>query len=207
MNQNQRKILDLSHIKDITSMPLRKIAEEAGLNSEEKKVSPQTVKYHLSKLIEKGLILKKEGKNKTPQTESLFRLPILAKADCGSATQIAKENLEGYLKVSPKSIERSSANGLIVVRAVGSSMNRANIGGKSINEDDYVIVDCNNKNPQNGQYVLSIIDEVTNIKRFFRDGNEIRLVSESNIDISPIVIHQEDNYMIGGVILKVVKKD
>jgi SOS-response transcriptional repressor LexA len=90
---------------------------------------------------------------------------------------------------------------------VGSSLNRANIGGKSIEDGDYVIVDCQNKNPANGQYILSIIDGMANMKRFFREGEEIRLVSESSIDISPIIIHQDDDYMISGVILMVVKKN
>lgn len=205
MNTNQKKILDLAQIKDISSMSLRQIAKEAGLNANGKEVSPQTVRYHLDKLISKGLIHKKNEKDNNSQ--SLFRLPILATANCGPATQIAIEDIEGYLKISPKFIGRSNPKNLIVVRAVGSSLSRANINGKSIDDGDFVIVDCANKSPRNGEYVLSVIDEVANMKRFFKEGNEIRLVSESSIDIPPIIIHQDDNYAINGVILMVVKKN
>ncbi|MFA6325456.1 MAG: S24 family peptidase, partial [Candidatus Paceibacterota bacterium] len=109
--------------------------------------------------------------------------------------------------VSPRIAERKSSDGLIVVRAIGSSLNMANIKGKSIEDGDYVIVDCRNRNPEDGDYVLSVIDGVANMKRFYRGENEIRLVSESTSEIPPIVIHEDDNYMINGVILMVVKKN
>ena len=50
------------------------------------------------------------------------------------------------------------------MRAVGSSMNQANIGGKNIEEDDYVLVDHTDKDIQTNDYILSVIDGMANIK-------------------------------------------
>lgn len=204
MNKNQEQLLKLAQERDISSLSLRAIGREIGIKN------PQTVKYHLNQLIDKGLLIYQKNKkaiirNRLHTAEKLLSLPILASANCGMATQIADEELEGYLKVSPKIAERSNSNGLIVVRAIGSSLDDADIKGKSIENGDYVVVDCNNKNPIDGDYVLSIIDGVANMKRFYKNEKEIRLVSESTSEIPPIVIHEDDNYMISGVILMVVK--
>lgn len=207
MNKNQEQILNLAQERDISGLSLREIGREVGIKN------AQTVKYHLNQLIDKGLLIYQKNKkslvvrNRNQEFDNLLSIPILASADCGPASQIADEDLEGYLKVSPRVAERNSSDGLIVVRAIGSSLNMANIRGKSIEDGDYVIVDCRNRNPENGDYVLSVIDGVANMKRFYRGENEIRLVSESTSDFPPIVIHEDDNYMINGVILMVVKKN
>ena len=207
MNINQEKILKLAQERDISRLSLREIGKEVGIKN------AQNVKHHLNQLIDKGLLVYKKNKNllvvgnKVNKKGNLLSLPILASANCGPALRFANEELEGYLKVSSKLIKKSTTNGLIVVRAIGSSLNLAKIEGKSIEDGDYVIVDCKNNNPINGDYVLSIIDGVANMKRFYKKSNEIRLISESTLEIPPIVIHRDDDYMISGVILMVVKKN
>jgi repressor LexA len=97
----------------------------------------------------------------------------------------------------------------MVIKAIGNSLNRAkNVAGGPIKNGDYVIVDCNNKNPQNGDYVLSIIDEAANFKRFYREGDMIKLVSESSEEYPPIYIHESemDEYTVNGVVVRVIKK-
>lgn len=206
MNINQEQLLKLAQERDISSLSLRAMGREIGVKN------PQTVKYHLNQLIDKGLLVYQKNKkaitrDRLQESDRLLNIPILASANCGAATQVADEELEGYLKISPKVAKRNTSKGLIVVRAIGSSLNKANIEGKSINDGDYVVVDCDNKNPVNGNYVLSIIDGVANMKKFYKINNEIRLISESTSEIPPIVIHEDDDYMISGVILMVVKKD
>jgi repressor LexA len=99
---------------------------------------------------------------------------------------------------------------LIAVRAVGESLNKANIGGENIEDGDYVVVDCKQQ-PNNGDYVLSIIDGAANFKKFFKDDSkhEIRLVSESTQEIPPIILHDSDinssGYMVNGVVVRVIK--
>ena len=63
---------------------------------------------------------------------------------------------------------------------------------------------------KNGDYVLSIIDGMANIKRYFRDleYQRIILLSESSASISPIFIHRDDmdNYLVNGKVIQVIKK-
>ena len=209
MNENQQKILDLAKKKDISDMSFREIGRELGIDN------PQTVIHHLEQLKKKGLIYfdaeKKQriAKPKAFATNKHFSIPVVGSANCGPAMELAQEDIQGYLKISQKLLKRDKPNGLIVVRAVGDSLNKApHIDGGNIESGDYVIVDCK-KEPINGDYVLSIIDGAANFKRFYKDDNEIRLVSESTSDIAPIVLHEDDvntlGYMVNGVVVRVVK--
>jgi repressor LexA len=208
----QQKLLALSSEVNLASLGLRKLGQLIGESH------PQKVKHHLEQLEKKGLLVVNAKKNTiTParplrtKTANLFTLPILGTANCGPADIFAEENFEGYLKVSPATIGRRKAEGLFVIKAVGDSMNRAkNLDGGPIQNGDYVIIDSARRAPSNGDYVLSVIDETANIKRFYRNGadREIALVSESSLPIEPIYIDVSDatNYLVNGQVVKVIKR-
>ncbi len=61
---------------------------------------------------------------------------------------------------------------------------------------------------RNGDIVLSIIDGMANIKRFFLDkaNNQVVLVSDSTKEFPPIYIHEDDDFMINGKVVQVIKK-
>jgi len=95
------------------------------------------------------------------------------------------------------------------LRVEGDSMNKAKIAGKNLEEGDFVVIDSEYRSPKNGDYVLSVIDGCANLKKFERDNKtgEVLLVSEStNPKHKPIYISSEDNFMINGKIVNVVKK-
>ena len=212
MNKNQEKILKLAQKTDISKMSFREIARKLGIDN------PQTVIYHLEQLKKKGFVYfdprekkQKLAKVKAFVVNSILNIPIVGSASCGPALELAEEDVQGYLRVSKKLINKNSVNDLMVIKAVGNSLDRADIDGENIEEGDYVIVDTK-KQPVNGDYVLSIIDGAANFKRFYkdRDKKEIRLVSESTQNIPPIILHEEDlessGYLVNGVVIKVVKK-
>jgi repressor LexA len=211
MNENQQKILDFITKNDTSKLSYREIAKRLKLSS------PQIVIHHLNQLKKKGLIYVDESKNlkitnfKSSPVDNFLRIPIVGAANCGPATEIAQENITGFLKISKKILDKVNEKSLIAVRAIGNSLNKANISGSEVEDGDYLIVDCNNKDPKNGDYVLSVMDGVANFKKFFKDeeSREIRLVSESTSDIPPIVLHEEDlktsNYIVNGVVIRVVK--
>jgi len=120
---------------------------------------------------------------------------------------LAEGNVEGYLKVPIKTLRKGG--GAFALRAEGDSMNKANIGGKSIDEGDFVLIDFEDTNPKDGDYVLSIIDGCANIKKFKKDAwsGDVLLISEStNADHSkPIYLTREDDFMINGKVLTVLK--
>lgn len=210
MHTTQRRLLDLIDSRNLGSLTFREIGGLIGV------VHPQKVKHHLEKLEERGLVTidRKKGKikkvkpgSKTSKGPSLINIPIYGGADCGPATLLAEENLEGYLRVSP-SILRDKGGSLFALKVSGSSMNQANVKGEPIREGDYVVVDSGVKSPDSGDYVVSVIDGYANIKKFLweRENNRIILLSESTEDYPPIYIHAEDAFLVNGKVVQVIKK-
>jgi repressor LexA len=204
----QEKLLKIVSKINMEKMSLRDI----GLLVDES--HPQKISHHLGQLEKKGFIEinKKTGEVKLinfkiGQSDSeIVAVPIYGNADCGEAKIIAEENLEGYLRVSRRLVGK--VKNIFAVRAQGPSMNRAKVNGvQAIEDGDYVLIDPVNKNPSNGDYVLSVIEGCANIKKFFLDKkeNQIALVSESTENFKPIYIHADDNYMINGLVKNVIK--
>lgn len=200
--------MDLASKKDLSRMTLREIGQCVGQEH------PQKVKHHLGQLKLKGF-LTAEGKPETPfaggfkrNKLGLLSIPILGAANCGEAQLYADEAFEGFLQVSPSMVPKKK--GLFAIKAVGASMNRANVGGKTIEEGDFVIVDRNDRKPRDGDYVLSIIGGQANIKKFIKDreNKQVILLSESSQELPPIYIHPQDlpDYMINGKVVEVIKK-
>ena len=88
-------------------------------------------------------------------------------------------------------------------------MNKAKIDGKNLKEGDFVLIDSEYQHPKDGDYVLSVIDGCANLKKFTRDKKtgEVALVSEStNPTHKPIHLSSEDDFMVNGKIIAVIKK-
>ncbi len=210
----QEKLIKLMQEQNVSGLTLREIGRRIGEEN-----SPQKIKHHLNQLAKRGLIRfdqnrkiierVQSGKNKTG---NLVSIPILGSANCGEALIFADERTEGYVRISQKILGSYAkrAKDLFAVRAVGESMNRANINNNTIDDGDYVIIDRNVTSPKNNDYVLSVIDGMSNIKKIILDenNNQIVLVSESSKDFAPIYIHSDDfdRCMINGTVIKVMKQ-
>lgn len=173
---------------------------------------PQKIKYHLDQLLRAGF-LRIEGNAMVLATREKVKsgivpIPILGTASCGPATQLAEENVVGYLSLSEKYLPRNHIN-LFIVQAVGQSMNKAHVNGaKEIKDGDYVLVDGKNRQPKTGAYVLAVANGAANIKKFVQGADgQIALISESTEDIPPIFIHPDDDpeFFINGAVLDVFK--
>jgi len=208
MHPIQKRIFQLTSERGFSVPSLRGLGKLIGVDS------AQQVKHHIGQLERKGILVydrehktlkltKGEG---TIQTK-LVLIPILGAANAGPATLLADENLEGYLKVSSKLVPRRQ---LFTIRVEGNSMNRANIDGKSIEDGDYVIIDPQARVPRDGDYVLSVIDDAANIKRyhFDKNNNQVVLASESTQEYPPIVIDPKEvsSYLMNGKVIQVIKK-
>lgn len=203
MHPLQKKIFSISLHHNLAGMTLREIGELIGESH------PQIIKHHLSQLQKRGLLRSKVNidPSDTDHNDKFISIPIIGSANCGPATIFADENIEGYLKFSPQLMKHDQRH-LIALKAQGNSMNRSNINGKSINDGDYVLVNTSYKTAETGDYVLSIIDGMANVKCFIREADRIILLSESTQDLPPIFIHPDDmgEYMINGKIIDVIKK-
>jgi len=209
----QEKLISLADNYNLSDLTLRKIGE---LVSEPN--SPQKIKHHINQLIGRGLLVvspdgKKIKKAKSGLNKSgLVSLPILGSANCGQALIFADEKIEGYLKLSRSLLKNdliSKIKEIFVLKAVGNSMNRATIDNKNIEDGDFVIIK-KESSIKSGDYVVSVIDEVANIKKLYIDknNNQIILLSESSQDFPPIYISEKDQagYLICGKVVDVMKK-
>jgi repressor LexA len=183
-----------------------------------KLASISTAQYYVKKLEKEGYLKKEFNQprsirinsdqiiNNIPKITESFSIPIMGSANAGRATIFAEKNIEGYLKVPNNLI--SKKNSIFALRVEGDSMNKARIDGKYISNGNFVLIDSDYKTPKNDDYVLSIIDGCANIKKFEKNhNNEIRLISEStNLTHKPIYISSEDDFMINGKIIAVIKK-
>lgn len=201
----QEKLLKELNKKNLSGMTLREVGSLVG------EKSAQKIKHHLNQLSKRGFIAYNPVKREIKKAQKISKegfvsLPIVGAANCGPATIFAEENITGYLKVSKRLAPRGGK--LFILRAEGDSMNKANINGKNIENDDFVIVDAEQKSPEPGQYIVSIIDEMANIKKFVPDPQNKRIVlkSESTNEYLPIFIHEEDKYEISGRVVGVIKK-
>jgi repressor LexA len=206
MHKIQEEILKIIREKNINGLTLREI----GILIGEK--FPQKIKHHLDQLQKKGFIkIDKKTKTISPAmthktANSLLSIPIVGTANCGPATIFANENIQGYLKIS-KNILKKCKN-IFAIRAQGLSMNKAVVDGKTIEDGDYLIIDSEYKTPRNGDVILSIIDDMANIKKYIWDeiNNQVVLVSQSTKEIPPIYIHEDDSFMINGKVIQVIKR-
>jgi SOS-response transcriptional repressor LexA len=205
MHSIQEKLLNLIDSQQIGSLTLREIGELIG------EKLPQKVKHHISQLEQKGFISFNRATREINRVSSssenmLVSIPILGSANCGSANLYADQNVEGYLKVSRRIVTRHE--GIFAVKADGNSLNKASIHGKSVEPGDYVIIDSKQTHPHDGDYVLSVIDGMANLKKYRLDKEHYRIVllSESTQHHHPIFIHEADDFRINGKVIDVIKK-
>ena len=181
----------------------------------------QTVKHHRDQLIKNGYI-ESNGK-KTGMFEDSFnsethaeliRIPVRGTVNAGPATAIADDKVQGFLRISSSLLKTTApVDSLYALKVEGRSMNQAAVGGyQTIDDGDYLIVDGRDFEPTSGDYVISLIDNMANVKRFVLDkpNKQIVLMSESTDDFPPIVIHPNDpadfDYLAKAKVVQVVKK-
>ncbi len=211
LTKKQKNVLDFieGYIEDKGYSPsLHEIREEFNL------ASVSTSHYYIERLRKRGFLSKESNQPRTLKVhkteesdEGSILLPILGSANCGEALVLAIENPEGHLKI-PFSFVKKSED-IFVLKAEGDSMNMAQIGEskKNIEPGDFVIIDSDIKGVKHGDYVLSVIDGCANIKKLGVHEGYLRLISESSNPVhKPIYLSSEDDFMINGKVLAVVKK-
>lgn len=200
MHQIQKKLTELGQTYDLRALKLREVMRMIG------ETHPQKVKHHMQKL---GILPPAPGTKDSDAQSQLLSIPLCGLANCGEATIYADSYTDNFLQVSKRLLPFES-NNFFAVQAVGDSMNNADINGLSIEDGDYVIVNPDDKNFNDGDYVLSLINDMANIKMFHKDilNHQVILTSESNRNYPPIYIHSDDMsyYKTSGKVITVLKK-
>ncbi|NCA93805.1 MAG: repressor LexA [Sphingobacteriia bacterium] len=196
-----------SYYSEHGMMPtIREIKDEAG-NLGLKLKSIRSFFNYLNELEEKGYIQRTSEdrgiKLKGITQDTFVDIPILGMANAGTALTYADQYIEGYLKVS-KSIVRDK--NVFAVQISGTSMNKAKVNNKIINDGDFVLVEKRETYDYNDK-VLVIIDGLATVKiyRKFDDDNIVLAPDSTDKKHKPIFLTSEDNFVIDGKVVEVLK--
>ncbi len=147
-----------------------------------------TVHKHISNLESKGLlkrdynrsrsidVVPMKGKVKTAAAESRFELPLVGRIAAGRPVEQVQQ---------PETISLTDftrAKDVYVLQVTGESMQ-----DEHIVDGDYVLVE-KTQTARNGEIVVALVNgSDTTLKRFFHEGDNIRL-QPSNVTMQPIIV-------------------
>ena len=149
--------------------------------------STSTVQYALDKLEKAGYISKANGKMRTivlcreEGAENTQAFPVVGKIAAGEPI-FADENITDYIPL-PSSVAHHPERAFIL-EVKGESMINAGI----LNGDYVIVEQCDTA--ENGEIIAALIEDSATVKRFYKDGDHIRLQPE-NPDFEPIILHQD----------------
>ncbi|MGH2861626.1 MAG: transcriptional repressor LexA [Solirubrobacteraceae bacterium] len=170
---------------------VRDIGKAVGL------ASSSTVHAHLANLEKLGLLRRDPTKPRAMElldrAGAVMReavrpgLPLLGHVAAG-APILAEENVEEYIE-TPSAC--GGDNGEYLLRVRGQSMKNA-----GILDGDLVVVRPQ-ETARDGEIIVALVEEEATVKRFFREGDHIRLQPE-NEEMAPILVR--DVSVLGRVV-------
>lgn len=170
---------------------VREICDSVGLKS------TSTVQSHLNKLEKLGYIRRDPTKSRTIEildsvneiNQEIISILVIGQITAGEPI-LAQQNIEEYIPL-PANLVKGNDNFILKVK--GESMINAGILNK-----DYVIVDRSSY-ADNSQIVVALINgEHATVKRFFKEGNMVRLQPENEF-MDPLILNEKSVEIIGVV--------
>jgi repressor LexA len=203
LTARQRQILDFIRA-DIhrRGFPpsVREIGEAVGLSSS------STVHSHLAALEAKGLLRRDPSKPRALEVldyrdtergvdyEAVQAVPLVGQVAAG-APILAAENIEATLPL-PASF---AGEGTFILRVKGESMIDA-----GILNGDYVVI-RQQRDANNGDIVVAMLNEEATVKRFFREGSRIRLQPE-NASMDAIYADETVDFAVLGKVVALFRQ-
>ena len=159
--------------------------------------SPATVHKHLKHLEEKGLIRKQQNLSRAieiiPESGNTLSYHVLGEIAAGKPIDALDQR--EVIDLLPDAGDKD----IFVLRVKGNSMIEDHI-----QNGDYVIVERRNV-AENGETVVALIDnDRVTLKRFYREGDRIRL-QPSHPNMKPIFVREGD-FAVQGVVISVLRK-
>jgi len=178
--ERQRRILEvIEEFRAERGYPpsVREIGERVGLSSS------STIHAHLKTLERRGYITRDPTKPRALRSESASTnppdsvvMPIIGRVAAGVPIT-AQENIEGEFVLPASFAPRASE--AFMLRVKGDSM-----VGAAILDGDLILVRPQ-KDAENGEIVVAMVDDEATVKRFYKEDGRIRLQPE-NPDMAPI---------------------
>jgi repressor LexA len=194
LTKRQQEIFDfIKRYSEKNGYPptVRDIGKAVGL------ASPSTVHAHLDNLQKLGLV--RRDPTKPRAMELLDRaaagvrdaikpgLPLLGQVAAGTPI-VAEENVEEHIETPPCA---GGENGDYLLRVRGESMKKV-----GIMDGDLVVVK-RQETARDGEIIVALVEEEATVKRFFREGDHIRLQPE-NDEMEAILVR--DVSVVGRVV-------
>ena len=190
LTQSEKKVYDyICSVLSYDALPpsVRDIRDALGF------ASTSTVHLYLSRLEEKGLIKRENGKSRAMSIvnqSDLEGIPLVGKVRAGTPI-LADENFEGCIECYSIFKRNYKKQDLFALSVVGDSMVDA-----GILDGDTVVV-YKTSEVFDGDIVVAMIDDDATVKTFYREGDHIRLQPE-NKSMQPLII--KDLTILGKVI-------
>ena len=208
LTQRQQRVVETiqAWIKEHGFPPtIRELGKQLGIKS------LRGVTTHLDALVRKGRLVRRRGARgirvlMDDATAAIgaaqaLRVPIVGRIAAG-APLLAQERLEGELLIDPSRLgaqEGAETVSHFALRVRGRSMQ-----GAGILNGDYVIV-RRQPTADNGAIVAALIGEEATVKRFFREGDRIRLQPE-NPAMEPLLLGADQPVEILGKVVAVFRQ-
>ncbi|MFH1730233.1 MAG: transcriptional repressor LexA [Planctomycetota bacterium] len=203
LTKRQREVYEfiLGHMESVLRPPtIREIGDHFGMRS------TGTVRDNLRALQRKGYIRLKPRsargielvqREDAALTSGARRIPVLGSIAAGEPL-LAVENIEDRIDVDARFFAKEGV--VFGLRVKGDSMRDA-----GIYDGDYVFV-RKQDTAENGEIVAAIIGDEATVKRYFHEGNRIRL-QPANDTMSPIYISAADSeVIIAGKVIGVLRE-
>jgi repressor LexA len=190
LTHRQQQVLDF--IREATRRDgypptVREICTELDLSS------PSTVHAHLANLERLGYLHRDPSKPRALELADGLRpprpLPLVGRVAAGMP-MLAEQNVEEYLDV-PSVLRRGDDD--FVLRVAGDSMAEA-----GILDGDFIVVHQQSA-AENGEIVVALVEDEATTKRFFKEGDRVRLQPENEL-YEPIVLAANDVTVVGKVV-------
>lgn len=181
----QREILEYikEHILEKGYPPsVREICQGVRLRS------TSSVHSHLENLEKKGIIRRDPSKPRTIEIvddefnlarREIVNVPIIGQVAAGEPI-FAEQNIEGYFPLLPEELPSGKS---FMLNVHGESMINAGIF-----DGDKILV-REQKDAQNGQIVVALVEDSATVKTFYKEKDHFRLQPE-NDTMDPIIVDQ-----------------
>jgi repressor LexA len=198
LTHRQRQALDfISHCLDVRGYPptLREIGVHMGIRS------TNGVNDHLKALERKGYLMREELKSRAlrpidvPKSDESIDIPILGRVAAG-APILAEENITDRVTVDRFFLGAAAGRDVFGLVIQGQSMIE-----DGIHDGDYIFV-RKQTTAEPGEIVVAIVEGEATCKRFYPEGDRIRL-QPANSAMDPIYVRRED-FRQAGILGKVV---
>ncbi|MGB1276254.1 MAG: transcriptional repressor LexA [Nannocystaceae bacterium] len=188
LTQRQRQALDyISNCLTERGYPptLREIGEHMGIRS------TNGVNDHLKALERKGYLVREELKSRAlrpvdmiNERDKRVEVPILGRVAAG-APILAEENISERVSIDRYFLGSAKANEVFGLVVSGESMIE-----DGIFDGDYLFV-RKQSTAERGEIVVAMIEGEATVKRFYNEGDRIRL-QPANASMQPIYVNRTD---------------